>query len=104
MLEENDLLITFQESEMKEQDPPARAVALSYDQDRDQAPVVVAKGQGLIAERIKALAAEHNIPVQENQVLIKYLMALQIYEEIPPELYQVVAEILAFIYRIDQRY
>lgn len=89
---------------MTEEQTLPRAVALSYDQEKDMAPLVVAKGQGLIAERIKALAAEHNIPIQEDQVLLRYLMALNLYEEIPPELYQVVAEILAFIYRIDQRY
>ncbi|MGI6434227.1 MAG: EscU/YscU/HrcU family type III secretion system export apparatus switch protein [Syntrophomonadaceae bacterium] len=89
---------------MTEEQPLPRAVALSYDQEKDLAPVVVAKGQGLIAEHIKALAVEHNIPIQEDQVLLRYLMALDLYEEIPPELYQVVAEILAFIYRINQRY
>lgn len=89
---------------MIEKQPLPKAVALSYDQEKDLAPVVVAKGQGLIAERIKALAVEHNIPIQEDQVLLRYLMALNLYEEIPPELYRVVAEILAFIYRIEQRY
>lgn len=89
---------------MEERPPLSQAVALSYDQDRDLAPVVVAKGQGLIAERIKALAAEHRVPVEENQTLVKYLMALELYEEIPAELYQVVAEILAFVYRIDRHY
>lgn len=89
---------------MEQRAPLDQAVALSYDQDRDLAPVVVAKGQGLIAARIKALAAEHHVPVEENQTLVKYLLALDLYEEIPSELYQVVAEILAFIYRVDRRY
>ncbi len=89
---------------MREKPPLDQAVALYYDQEKDMAPVVVAKGQGYIADTIKALAAEHHIPVEENQTLVKYLMALQLYEEIPPQLYQVVAEILAFIYRVDRRY
>lgn len=88
---------------MTEKRPMPRAVALSYDQGKDQAPVVVAKGQGLIAERIKELAAQNDIPLQEDEVLLNCLMALHLYEEIPPELYQVVAEILAFIYRLNQR-
>jgi len=89
---------------MKEKQPLSRAVALSYDQHTDQAPRVVAKGQGLIAERILALAAENRIPVQEDKLLVDCLMALRLYEEIPPELYQVVAEILAFVYLINQRF
>lgn len=89
---------------MDKEKPLAKAAALSYDLETDQAPVLVAKGQGYIAEKIKQLAAEHNIPLQEDKVLLDYLMAMNLYEEIPPELYQVVAEILAFIYRMNQRY
>jgi flagellar biosynthesis protein len=89
---------------MEEKADLAKAVALSYDGDKDLAPLVVAKGQGHIADKIKTLALEHNIPVEENQTLVNYLMAVRLYEEIPAELYQVVAEILAFIYRVDRRY
>ncbi len=81
-----------------------KAVALRYDQDQDAAPAVVAKGRGLIAERIKTLAAENDIPLQQDQVLADYLMALDLYEEIPPQLYQIIAEILAFVYGMDKKY
>jgi len=81
-----------------------KAVALRYHPELESAPVVVAKGQGIIAERIKAIAEENGIPVREDRSLAEYLMGLDLYEEIPPQLYAVVAEILAFIYRMDQDY
>jgi len=81
-----------------------KAVALRYDHATDKAPVLTAKGQGAIAEKIKELAKEYGIPVEENQHLAEYLMALDLYEEIPPALYPVVAEILAFIYRTNHKY
>lgn len=82
----------------------AKAVALRYNSEIENAPVVVAKGQGTIAERIKAIAMENGVPLREDRPLAEYLMSLDLYEEIPPQLYGVVAEILAFIYRMDQDY
>jgi len=81
-----------------------KAVALRYDHVTGKAPVVAAKGQGEIARRIKELAEEYGIPIEENRYLANYLMALDLYEEIPPVLYPVIAEILAFIYRMNNRY
>lgn len=81
-----------------------KAVALRYDTTRDAAPRVVGKGKGLMAERIIALAREHGIAVHEDADLIEVLSRLNLYEEIPPEAYVVVAEILAFIYRANQSY
>jgi flagellar biosynthesis protein len=81
-----------------------KAVALRYDMEKDEVPVVVAKGQGFIAEKIKKVARESGVPIKEDRELADYLMALDLYEEIPPELYAVVAEILAFIYRMDKRF
>jgi len=81
-----------------------KAVALRYDMEKDEVPVVVAKGQGFIAEKIKKVAKESGVPLKEDRELADYLMALGLYEEIPTELYAVVAEILAFIYRMDKRY
>jgi flagellar biosynthesis protein len=75
------------------------AVAIHYDED-DVAPRVVAKGKGEIAERIIAVALENNIPIQEDMVLAKALSQVDLEEMIPPELYSVVAEILAFVYRL----
>ncbi|KUG04638.1 flagellar biosynthesis protein flhb [hydrocarbon metagenome] len=81
-----------------------KAVALRYDQEKDAAPLVVAKGRGLIAERIKIIAEENDIPLRQDKSLADYLMALDLYEEIPAELYLVIAEILAFVYSMDKKY
>lgn len=81
-----------------------KAVALRYDPEKDQAPVVVAQGRGYIAERIKEIARDSGVPLKEDQELVEYLMTLDLYEEIPPQLYAVIAEILAFIYSMDKKY
>ena len=81
-----------------------KAVALRYDQTKDAAPTVVGKGRGLVAERILDLAREHRIPVHEDQDLVEILSRLDLYEEIPPATYVVVAEILAFIYRANESF
>lgn len=90
----------------KQQDNEAlrrqRAVALRYDQTRDAAPKVVAKGRGLVAEEIIALAKEHHVEVHEDGDLAAVLSSLELAAEIPPELYQAVAEILSFVYRLNQ--
>jgi flagellar biosynthesis protein len=79
-----------------------RAVALRYESGRDQAPVVVAKGKGYTAERILKIAQENEIPIREDRNLVQVLSMLEIDREIPPEAYQAVAAILAFIYRLNQ--
>ncbi len=78
-----------------------KAAALKYKQGEDRAPKVIAKGSGFIAERIIQIAREHNIPLHEDKNLVEVLSTLDLYEEIPPELYRAVAEILAFIYKIS---
>lgn len=80
-----------------------KAVALKYDKDNHQAPIVAAKGQGYVAEAILQKAVEHGVPVQEDASLVEVLSRLDLDQEIPPELYQLVAEILSFIYRTDRR-
>jgi flagellar biosynthesis protein len=65
---------------------------------------VTAKGSGRVAEKIIALAKEHGIPIQEDPALVQVLSQLDFYEEIPPPVYGIVAEILAFIYSINQKY
>jgi flagellar biosynthesis protein len=77
-----------------------KAIALKYEQNKDSAPKVVAKGRGWIAERIIELARKHGVPLKENQALVEVLSKLEIYEEIPVELYKAVAEILVFVYQI----
>jgi flagellar biosynthesis protein len=78
-----------------------RAVALRYDRAQDGAPRVVAKGRGPVAETIIARAREHGVPLQEDADLTAALSALDLETEIPPELYRAVAEVLAFIYRLN---
>jgi len=65
--------------------------------------MVVAKGRGYIAERIREIARESGVLIKEDRQLADYLMALDLYEEIPAELYPVIAEILAFIFRMNQK-
>jgi flagellar biosynthesis protein FlhB len=80
--------------------PTHLAVALKYDTARMTAPVVVAKGAGVIAERIRELARHHSVPVVENKFVARTLFRLvDIGKEIPNDLYRAVAEILAFVYR-----
>ncbi len=76
-----------------------QAVALGYNAVKDPAPRVVAKGSGLLAEKILEIAREYDIPVREDKNLLQVLSLLDLYEAIPPELYRAVAEILAFVYR-----
>jgi len=80
------------------------AAALRYEQGKQKAPAVVAKGSGVVAEKIIEMAKRHGIPLQENPELVQVLMKLEINQEIPAELYQVVADILAMIYRASQQY
>lgn len=80
--------------------PTHLAVALRYDQHRMSAPIVVAKGAGYIAERIKEVAAEHGVMIVENKVVARTLYQLvEIGREVPEDLYRAVAEILALVFR-----
>ena len=81
-----------------------RATALEYRHGVDTAPRVTAKGRGLIAEKIIALARENNIPVREDADLVEILSTLELNQEVPPELYQVIAEILAFVYKLNNKW
>lgn len=82
---------------------PKKAVALKYMPEQRSAPVVVAKGQGVIAEEILRRAQENGVPIQEDSSLVEVLSKLDLEQEIPPELYALVAEVLSFVYRSDQR-
>ncbi|MGQ7280010.1 EscU/YscU/HrcU family type III secretion system export apparatus switch protein [Brevibacillus thermoruber] len=79
-----------------------QAVALRYQAKTMEAPVIVAKGKGYVAENILKTAKENGIPVQEDPSLVEVLGKLDLNQQIPPELYQVVAEVLAFVYRLDK--
>jgi flagellar biosynthesis protein len=92
---------------MKDQEkknPTPKAVALKYTPKVDRAPKVTAKGSGLLAEKIVELAKKHGIPIQEDPALVQILSQLDFNQEIPPLVYGVVAEILAFIYSMNKKY
>ncbi|BCG59708.1 EscU/YscU/HrcU family type III secretion system export apparatus switch protein [Paenibacillus sp. URB8-2] len=78
-----------------------KAVALKYVPGKTEAPVVVAKGKGNIAEAILQKAKENGIAIQEDAALVEVLSKLDLDQQIPPELYQLVAEILSYVYRSD---
>ncbi len=84
-------------------DTQNKAAALKYRKGADSAPKIVAKGRGSVAEKIIALAREHGIPIREDKNMVEVLSTLDLYEEIPPELYKAVAEILAFIYKLGNK-
>lgn len=84
---------------MSDKPENTQAVALKY--DGSSAPRVVAKGNGLVAEQILALAAEHNVPIHEDPDLARLLATLDLDQEIPRALYVAVAEVLAFVYRLS---
>ncbi len=79
------------------------AAALRYRMAEDSAPKLVAKGAGIVAEKIIAAAREAGVPIHENPDLLALLMTLNIGEAIPPEMYTAVAEVLAFIYKINKK-
>lgn len=79
-----------------------QAAALSYDPHQQQAPILVAKGAGKTAEMIIEKAKENHIPIQEDPNLVELLCKLELSTAIPEELYQAVAEVFAFIYRLDK--
>lgn len=81
-----------------------KAVALRYHSGEDSAPVVIAKGAGTIAERIMELARKHDIPLYQDPDLVTVLTTIDLGNAIPPEMYQAVAEILAFVYKINRKY
>ena len=78
------------------------AIAIKYDKDRDQAPRIVAKGMRFKAEKIRALAREYNIPVMRNVPLAHALLRVDVGQEVPEELYDAVAEVLNFVYALQQ--
>jgi flagellar biosynthesis protein len=78
------------------------AIALGYEPKYQDAPTVVAKGKGMVADNIIDLAKENGIPIQEDPSLVHLLSQLEINQSIPDELYKVVAEVFAFIYRTDK--
>lgn len=95
MIEENNENKT--KTKKKRED---KAAALVYDQAG--APRIVAKGAGEVARKIIEKAEEEGIPIQKNEMLVEALMQVELSKEIPPQLYQAVAELLAFVYRLEK--
>ena len=82
--------------------PQRKAVALKYEIERDNAPKVIAKGRGHVAEHILETAQKHSVPVYQDKTIVNMLMALEIDREIPPELYKAIAEVMAYDYKMDK--
>mgnify|MGYP000884138427 CR=1 FL=1 len=90
-------------SETENNIPNKKAVALKYNKDVDQAPRVLAKGSGYIAEKIITTAKQNEVPLYQDKTLTGMLMAIELDREIPPEFYKVVAEVLAYVYILDKQ-
>lgn len=83
--------------------PTHYAVALKYDMTKDSAPEVIAKGVDLLAQRIKKVAAEHNIPLHEDRELARALYKMcDVGDKIPPSLFKAVAQVLAYVYNLKK--
>ena len=80
------------------------AVSLKYDSRASKSPLVTAKGKGLIADKIIALAKDNNIPIKEDPDLVQLLSQVDLNREIPASLYKVVAELLSFVYKLNNEY
>ena len=83
--------------------PTPQAIALAYETG-DLAPKIVAKGRGLVADQIIARAREHGIFVHESKELVSLLMQVDLDDHIPPALYQVIAELLSWLYQLEEQH
>jgi len=98
------MMAAIPEADVVITNPTHFAVALSYESGRGQAPVVVAKGADFLAGRIKEIAKEHSVEIVENKPLARMLYYnVELGAEIPPELYQAVAEVLAYVYQLRNK-
>jgi len=80
-----------------------KAVALKYDATQNAAPKVTAKGEGFSAKNIIKIAKEHNVPIQKDEDLVEMLSQLELDREVPPEMYQAIAEVFSFIYKATKK-
>jgi flagellar biosynthesis protein len=79
------------------------ATVIRYDKDKDKAPTVVAHGKGHVAQKIIEMAQSHNIPLQEDPLLVENLIDMDLGENVPPQLYSVIAEVLLLIEKMDKK-
>jgi flagellar biosynthesis protein len=83
---------------------PKKAVALKYNKEAgDSVPKVVAKGKGEVAQKILELAEQAGVPIRQDSDLVEILSKLEINTEIPPDTYVIVAEILAWVYKLKNK-
>ncbi len=80
-----------------------KAAALKYNQNTQIAPELIAKGEGEVAQKILSLAKEHDISIFENKALVDSLLNLELHQEIPPRLYQAVAELFSWLMKVEQK-
>ncbi len=79
-----------------------KAVALTYDKEKNQAPVIGAKGEGKTAQKIIKIANEHGVPIKKDEDLIELLSKVELNKEVPPQMYKAIAEVFSFIYSITR--
>ncbi len=89
---------------MAEQKIINKAVAIVYDEKESAAPRIVASGKGIVAEKIIATAREAGVHIKEDPNLVEILAKIPLGNEIPVELYQTVAEVLAFVYQVNNKF
>ncbi len=80
-----------------------QAIALKYDKEKNDVPIITAVGQGVVAEKIIEKAEENEVPIQYNEKLVKELIQFKVGTEIPPELYEIVAQVLIFVEGLDHK-
>ncbi|MCW8838956.1 MAG: EscU/YscU/HrcU family type III secretion system export apparatus switch protein [Thiovulaceae bacterium] len=80
-----------------------KAAALRYDKEKDNAPRVVSKGEGKVADNIIKIAELHNLPIKKDEDLVELLSKVELDKEVPEALYKVVAELFTFVYRVTKK-
>ena len=89
---------------MKQNQTKNLAISLKYSGGSNHAPKVTAKGQGWVAEKIIAMAKQQNIPIRKDKDLVALLEKIDVGREIPESLYKLVAELLAWVYQLNNEY
>jgi flagellar biosynthesis protein len=80
-----------------------KAAALRYDREKENAPRMVAKGEGKVADNIIKVAELHNLPIKKDEDLIELLSKVELDKEVPEALYKVVAELFSFVYKVTKK-
>ncbi len=80
-----------------------KAVALKYDKEKNQAPIVAAKGEGKTAQKIIQIAKENGITLKKDEDLVELLSKVELNKEVPPQMYKAIAEVFSFIYTLTNK-